>query len=733
MPSFGNIVLLILPTIWLSCGAGYLLHRVSAVGAMLVSLSLLVFMSLLPYWGLGDASAIGWYDEFDALVAESYIRAQQPEGYTFLQGWSGGAPSQTNAARLLSPWTMTVNMMAWFGPVATGVLFRFGAGMLIGIGAYLLTLRLIGPDEMRRPGLQNHMIALLAAMTTIYIQPEYYGFSFGGLGWSGGASLCAALVLIWKAEGRRYLIFKAGLLASLAFVGTSSATTIAWFAVFGPVSLLFVMCIWRLEGRDGYGSIVLWGIFLSLTSCLFHLAEIRALFFLMGESSRYLGTEGFPGTEVAHVDRSALSLFLEHVHLALKYYYGNGLLALMRLSVVQSRMFPLTLWTLLLIAMLVVPAWYYGARRLRPAVLLLFFIIPSVLLTVQGVGISAIFDSFRWDTIHSMLLFLIPAAGFATVSLSMPAWKKPGLVLGTAGVLFAMVTALNIANVMMRSYGTVSAYGGWQTVSLWKGFLQDLPGIGHSRTLAVTSGYPKFASIAMAGQATFDGGRPSFTDRRNGFWYATVLNEPVSRWGKRNHRHDPASDLTALNVDALGMAGVRYVLADSPQKFAQPGQVEVWTYPAVDIETSSIPLGFLYQDDVIGVTPNLFAMQLPQVWDLVFSPTRIDVFVGVAWSYEYFLALRKLPRHSVLAEPGADATLNVGSLRVESFMIDAFGYHVKTNGKPGTVVFNQEFSAGWKAVCGSKKLAVLPVNGIMMAVPVPEGCDVIDLVPRPFL
>ena len=34
-----------------------------------------------------------------------------------------------------------------------------------------------------------------------------------------------------------------------------------------------------------------------------------------------------------------------------------------------------------------------------------------------------------------------------------------------------MVTALNIANVMMRSYGTVSAYGGWQTVSLWKGFL----------------------------------------------------------------------------------------------------------------------------------------------------------------------------------------------------------------------------------------------------------------------
>ena len=66
-------------------------------------------------------------------------------------------------------------------------------------------------------------------------------------------------------------------------------------------------------------------------------------------------------------------------------------------------------------------------------------------------------------------------------------------------------------------------------------------------------------------------------------------------------------------------------------------------------------------------------------------------------------------------------------------MIDAFGYHVKTNGKPGTVVFNQEFSAGWKAVCGSKKLAVLPVNGIMMAVPVPEGCDVIDLVPAPFL
>ena len=26
---------------------------------------------------------------------------------------------------------------------------------------------------MRRPGLQNHMIVSLAAMTTIYIQPEY--------------------------------------------------------------------------------------------------------------------------------------------------------------------------------------------------------------------------------------------------------------------------------------------------------------------------------------------------------------------------------------------------------------------------------------------------------------------------------------------------------------------------------------------------------------------------------
>ena len=112
-------------------GAGYLLHRVSAVGAMLVSLSLLVFMSLLPYWGLGDASAIGWYDEFDALVAESYIRAQQPEGYTFLQGWSGGAPSQTNAARLLSL-DHDGEYDGLVRSVATGVLFRFGAGMLIG-------------------------------------------------------------------------------------------------------------------------------------------------------------------------------------------------------------------------------------------------------------------------------------------------------------------------------------------------------------------------------------------------------------------------------------------------------------------------------------------------------------------------------------------------------------------------------------------------------------------------
>ena len=204
------------------------------------------------------------------------------------------------------------------------------------------------------------MIALLAAMTTIYIQPEYYGFSFGGLGWSGGASLCAALVLIWKAEGRRHLIFKAGLLVSLAFVGTSSATTIAWFAVFGPVSLLFVMCIWRLEGRDGYGSIVLWGMFLALTSCLFHLAEIRALFFLMGKARVTWAPRAFrhrsgacrqacpvavPGTCAC-----VLEILLRERAVGVDETVCHAVAPV-----------PPDTWTLLLIAMFVVPAWYYGA------------------------------------------------------------------------------------------------------------------------------------------------------------------------------------------------------------------------------------------------------------------------------------------------------------------------------------------------------------------------------------
>ena len=252
-----------------------------------------------------------------------------------------------------------------------------------------------------------------------------------------------------------------------------------------------------------------------------------------------------------------------------------------------------------------------------------------------------------------------------------------------------LIASINASNMMTRSFETITNYGGWVTIDHWKSKLELLPGASEARFFPTQLFGPKFAFIAMAGFSTFDGARPSFTDRRNAFWHTTLQAKPLRYWGTNNHRHSPKRQLSDIELSALKMVGVRYVLSTNEEAFSGLLSKNLISADEVFVEVGFPLTKFLYPAGQVKVGPKLLVREIDGQWDLVFTPQKFSKSVHKEWTFDYFLELKSLPIHSIHLASDQSIGVPSGAVELIDYKRDAFGYKIQTNGLRGIIVVNR--------------------------------------------
>lgn len=160
---------------------------------------LILFLS--PYWYYGSFSAIGWYDEFDAIIPWYYVTSAMPEPIGFLHGYAGGTGSAMGFFYANESIALYRGMTDLFGLWLGQLLFRFTALLLIFLGCYIFIRKVF-----QLPG-------LLAFCTSAYVVLGGYhtlGWTIGGLGgWdiAGVVFFCLCAVYPFTDNKKRIMAF----------------------------------------------------------------------------------------------------------------------------------------------------------------------------------------------------------------------------------------------------------------------------------------------------------------------------------------------------------------------------------------------------------------------------------------------------------------------------------------------------------------------------------------------
>ena len=335
-----------------------------------------------------------------------------------------------------------------------------------------------------------------------------------------------------------------------------------------------------------------------------------------------------------------------------------------------------------------------------------------------------IFRAFRWDTLYLTAVPIVAVLWGKAVDQAAGSgrWWRGRLI---PEAIFALATIIGMASMATRSLELIQAYGGWAALSdytVLHDVARDNPLI---RAASLPRYYPKAIVGPFNGLEVLDGMRQNFTWRRTAFWFLTLKSPARSAW--HTHRQMLGRKIDDVNISALLMANTGLLLSTSAtwSKYFR----QIAKQSALHLRDARAPFMRLLSVALPRFTllPPIHVYWIGVPWPRVFV-ARQRIEAGVADdTVSYFLQLRSLPRLSVLVPENAPAWLTRaagggGGPTVRTVQETRHGIVVNTDGAPGVLVYNQEYTRKWKAYCAGDVLEVTPVNGLMMAVSVPQGC-----------
>lgn len=676
--------------------------------------SFAIAVVLFPYWMLGQYSAIGWYDEYDAIIPYSILAALNPLS-KFDHTIAGGAQIETLQFATNHMFSLFEMLIRAIGPQWAALLYRFLGHLVLYLGAYQTMRHLFGTRQL--PAIVG---ALIVVFGTVYP----YGWVLGGYGWTiGVVTWCGILVFGRMSVAQRLL---AALVLGILTVSASHPFTfVAWVAFYLP--LLWILLPERLISLLQRSALP--GFLVAAIAVLGSWRTFSTFAVTQGESARYRGIDSLASFEAsfgASVGPQSETLW-EAIRLSTLYFYNFALsgLGLFRLlSGGSLNGYPLTF--VFFIGGMFGAVWLgVYERQWRYLVGLLAILGLVYVLSVMALLVEVpLLSNFSWYTVYNVIW---PVIGVIWALLAQAILDRRKRILTTvSSTALALCALVSCASMAQISLGTVHAYGGWAVMNNYP-LLRDIAvSEPLTRVASTPTGWPNAIIAPFNGLAAIDGQRPSYTWRRSAYWYLTLNRTPATSWNP--NYQTLGTNLADINEDALRMSNVGYLLSTSADL---PGHRQVAAQPSRPLLESGLPgaevLGRLLPG--FEVLPPIYVYAVDKAWDRVFVPTAIEMSPARDTQVEYYAALRDLPHHSILVpENGPDwlgAVVGKNSLAVIEAEANDQGLDVVTNGSPGLLIYNQEYSARWTASCEDQSLPIAPVNGMMMATEIPSGCTTV--------
>ncbi|MGH1418067.1 MAG: hypothetical protein ACRBCJ_04345 [Hyphomicrobiaceae bacterium] len=677
--------------------------------------TLFILASLYPYWLFGSASAIGWYDEYDAVIPYYLLRVASLSPLDFAHGYAGGTRVNAPLPDIGNGYVdFYLILIQWVGPELGSFLYRFLQMGLLYLGMFRMA---------RQFFIASVPASAVAGLVGVFASVYPYAWVLGGYGWNWTLMVWAPLLFLSGIRPMSRMLF--------GFVYGAIAATTVTIGFFLPCLVLYCFVV-TLFLRLPIYSIVLRNLSaILLIGVLLIWNNIPMLNLVMeswDQSSRFLRvtspnalTSLFGGPPVPG---PTLFESLQQVWKVFSLTLLRGLEVLNGHRTWQG--FPFTvIFTAFAIAASI---WLTLTRRSLLYILVL--LVPTAgiaVLTFIGTAFRfPVISSYRWDILYLCLPFIYGFI-FAMFIDDMDKTCKAGRYISRVSAFFLLgMTFVSVGGLSARAMDDLDAYGGWATLGHYSELAKFAEKAPLTRAGSMPAYKPKPYLGLNYGLDVIDGVRRDFTWRRVAFWFESLPLKSKSSW--HTHRHTLGKKLDEINLDTLRITNTGLLLStDSLESDAVTLVLALDGLRLKDMPSSYHQLlsKLLPRTQLV---PPLYVYRLDNTWDRVFAPVELRLAEMNDFDLSYFGKLSTLPRHSLFIPQNAPNWLRkaaLGGLKVRSVVKTRYGIRITTNGDEGQLVYNQEYTKSWQAHCGKTLLPLSPVNAMQMVVQIPQGCSLV--------
>ncbi|MDE1462265.1 hypothetical protein [Spartinivicinus poritis] len=683
-----------------------------------------------PFYLFADASVIGWYDEFDLGIVHEmlYLKSGALDFNHQMAGGASLASSNFHANGLNIYHYLCQAIGLKWGTIT----FRLAGQWLFFITLYFWIRSLCQTQQLKFQ--QSSTIFLIPALSCIgsllaaYSQPYVYGWALAGYGYTFiSLSLFALIVL----SGNLTFYSKLTVLLFLALLQSSLFSMVVVFAFQLPSFLLLAALLMKDNRKLNYRQIIFFCIIAEAAVMLFSISEVSSILAIADESARLNRFDNFN----ALFNRNGLSIseaFMKGVENFTNAYY-SGLFSLGKIE--QPGLFPNPTGLLLILGCIIVIHVAIFKKLTAIFLFVLFFIVSyghSLL------SVFPFFSTYRWDqiAIFNHQFFVLLAIPLLVNIYQWPASGEKNIILLNyfgkiipviCCMLFSYHLYVSSYNMLFRTYAELKSGNTWATS---KAITLSAEQYTNHRSFSYSTYNPKPEFGIFWGLNMLDGVRPSFSWRRTAFWFHTLSKTEKSNW--HTHRQTNFS-LNGTHFPALSMGSVRYVI--SSVKLPQFSNEKQLIKSKSVCEYTVLCSVFDYVNSKlkpISAVKDVYMYELEHPWEMAFYPSNIIISDFSDTTPEYFNQLKHLEKHNVLFPTELSQWINKKVHNKRSSKPDitfsSNGYILSNILDSSLVILNQEYSQNWTAYCDTGKAQdvvraeIVPVNGIMMAIKIPNKC-----------
>jgi hypothetical protein len=383
-----------------------------------------------------------------------------------------------------------------------------------------------------------------------------------------------------------------------------------------------------------------------------------------------------------------------------------------------NKLLLLTISAILMLSVLI-------AKFKKTATLILFVTIFPIALEVVGQlsGITML-ANYRWSVLWDMQILIFSC--YLAYLLSLPQAKKYSAIMAIFLLSCSVLACYQLIRITMINFnhdGGMAVLNHYTSLSKLKDKSRGYRFVSTGKIRGVV---PLFYNLD-----TFDGMVHNFPERRSYFVAYGLYN--TQKRQLHTHRHFFYHLPDKIDLNMLAFANVKYLISDHSIKNTLLKQANYQSSLLLNQQNdyiSNIFSQYVYNPTLLN---SIYIYEIDKkIWPRLFITTSLTKSQYNYQDKRFYQQLKRQSFKSILIakndiEKLTSASSGESNLKIRDYKLTENGVLINLSTDKGILVFNQVYTPFWHAYCQKKKLSIIPVNAIMMAVEKPKGCKNLEL------